>query len=169
MATYTLISSNVLTSSAASVTFSAIPATYTDLVLRSSPRATGSTVKTFRVNFNGVTGTSYSFTQIRGNGATVSSSQTANSAEGEVGLFSGDDITANIFGSVEVYIPNYTSLVNKPYSGIGVSERDTTTAFIQPTATLFRNSAAITSIEITTNGGDFISGSSFYLYGISNA
>jgi hypothetical protein len=34
MATYTLIESQVLGSSAASVTFSAIPATYTDLVLK---------------------------------------------------------------------------------------------------------------------------------------
>ena len=36
--TYTLISSNVLASSAATVTFSSIPATYTDLVLRVSAR-----------------------------------------------------------------------------------------------------------------------------------
>ena len=38
MATYTLISSNVLSSSAASVTFSSIASTYTDLVLRVSAR-----------------------------------------------------------------------------------------------------------------------------------
>ena len=37
--TYTLISSNVLASSAASVTFSAIPSTYTDLVVRASIRS----------------------------------------------------------------------------------------------------------------------------------
>jgi hypothetical protein len=36
--TYTLIESQVLGSSAASVTFSAIPATYTDLVLKFSSR-----------------------------------------------------------------------------------------------------------------------------------
>jgi len=55
MATYTLISSNVLTSSAASVTFSSIPATYTDLVVRLSARAT-TTASNIWVTFNG-TGT----------------------------------------------------------------------------------------------------------------
>ena len=169
MATYTLISSNVLTTTAASVTFSSIPATFTDLVLRSSPRATSSTVKAFRLNFNGVTGTSYSNTLLRGNGAAASSLRDSSNSYAELGLFSGDDITADIFGSVEVYIPNYTVSQNKAISGIGVSERDNTTAFIEASAALFSDTAAITSIEITTNGGDFIAGSSFYLYGISNA
>ena len=43
-ATYTLIASNTLSSAAASVTFSAIPATYTDLVLRYSARSDGASV-----------------------------------------------------------------------------------------------------------------------------
>ena len=58
--TYTLISSNVLGSSAASVTFSSIPATYTDLVLRVSARTDAD--DTSLITFNGTT-TGYSKTR----------------------------------------------------------------------------------------------------------
>ena len=58
MPTYTLISSNVLTTAAASVTFSSIPATFTDLVLRMSAQADGASnaFDNITLTFNG-TGT----------------------------------------------------------------------------------------------------------------
>lgn len=71
--TYTLISSNTLTSSAASVTFSSIPATYTDLVLRISSRtdAAGATA-TVAAQFNGdTTSANYSETNLNSDGATA--------------------------------------------------------------------------------------------------
>ncbi len=80
-ATYTLINSNVLTSSAASVTFSAIPATYTDLVIRCSGRSDSSfsAVLDLYLSFNGSTAT-YSRTQIRGYGSTADSSNGSGSS-----------------------------------------------------------------------------------------
>ena len=62
--TYNLISSNVLSSSAASVTFSSIPAIYTDLVLRCSTRGTGFS-NTVLYYFNG-NSSNTSYTNILG-------------------------------------------------------------------------------------------------------
>ena len=73
-ATYTLIASNTLSSSAASVTFSAIPATYTDLVLRWSSRTdNASVVDVVLLEFNASGGTAYSTRRIIGTGSAAAS------------------------------------------------------------------------------------------------
>jgi len=174
MATYTLISSNVLSSSAASVTFSAIPATYTDLVLRVSARDTNTSAiiagTTFK--FNGSTGSLYSITKLIGDGGTASSSRRSSITSDEFyypGANAG--MTANTFGSVEIYIPSYTASQNKPFSTFGVTENNSATAGdteIDAWANLYRDTAAISSIAINAYV-TFAIGSSFYLYGISNA
>ena len=64
--TYTLISSNVLGSSAASITFSAIPATYTDLVVRVTSRVDRSINGAHNcfLTVNGSTSSDYSYTNL---------------------------------------------------------------------------------------------------------
>jgi hypothetical protein len=170
--TYTLISSNVLSSSAASVTFSAIPATYTDLVLRASVRCSNAgNVNNLRIQFNSDTSTNYSETFIRGNGATATSSRVSSQVQIiEALVVDGDGSTANTFGNVEMYIPSYTVSQSKPISTLSVQETNATTANIFATANLWRNNAAVTSIYIEAGATvNMLTGSSFYLYGISNA
>jgi hypothetical protein len=171
-ATYTLISSNVLTSSAASITFSSIPATYTDLVVRASARTdSASSRDAIYIEFNG-SGSSYSNTFVRGTSTLATSGTYAFGIASPRGA-DGATATSNTFGSVEWYIPNYLASTNKPVSVFGVQENNTTTANdanIEAVAGLWSNSAAITSIVIKkVDGTNFVSGSSFYLYGISNA
>ena len=170
--TYTLISSNVLSSSAASVTFSAIPSTYTDLVLRYSVRTTAATEWSAPyINFNGVTtGTLYSGTELYGSGSTASSFRDANINPGVQSYYvNGATTTANTFTSVELYIPNYTAAQNKPmFFTSGAENNSATSNWVQATASLFRSTAAITSINFTI-GSAFDTGSSFYLYGIKNS
>ena len=172
-ATYTLISSNVLSSSAASVTFSSIPATYTDLVLRISGRTTGAAVfDNLGIQFNGSATAVYSDTTLRGAGA--GGADSVRDSNYSAVLFynssSSGGSTSNTFGNAEIYIPSYTVSQNKPVGGFGVSETNATTAYMSAGAFLWRNTAAITSLAITSdNGQSFVSGSSFYLYGISNA
>jgi hypothetical protein len=169
--TYTLISSNVLSSSAASVTFSAIPATFTDLVLRVSGRTDrGSTFNTVLVEFNSNT-SNYSYTTLTGQGSTASSTRLSSGSSGSFGVISGDTNTANTFGSGELYLPNYTASQNKPYSVFTVNESNAATIINQGVyANLWQNTSAITQIKLTPdNTTNFISGSSFYLYGIKNS
>ena len=175
MATYTLISSNVLSSSAASVTFSSIPATYTDLVLRISARGddTGTYIP-IDLRFNGDTATNYSRTFVYGTGASVGSSRNTSVSTARA-QYSGNanDATANSFGSSEFYIPSYLVSQNKPLGSFGVSETNSATSYMDASALLWRNTAAITSVTVYPNvtGGSYnwLTGSSFYLYGISNA
>jgi hypothetical protein len=174
--TYTLISSNVLASTTASVTFSAIPQTYTDLVLKVSSRATTSQIDGyFRLRFNGDTGQFYSNTYMVGAydpGTGKLSSRGANATA--IGDLTGQvyaNATSNTFGSAEVYIPSYTLSQNKPLSNFGVPETDAT-AFnngVGVTAGLWRNTGAINTILIYPASDSFVSGSSFYLYGIKNS
>jgi hypothetical protein len=174
MATYTLINSNVLSSSAASVTFSAIPATYTDLVVRYSARTAEAVANELIIyTLNGNTGSNYSTTTLIGNSSTVVSNRTTSAANIRAGWQDGDLATANTFGSAEIYIPSYTATQNKPTSNFSVAENNsagTAETYINANAGLFRITDAITSIAFASiNGSNFVSGSSFYLYGISNS
>ena len=170
--TYTLISSNVLGSSAASVTFSSIPATYTDLVLRMSARCTtAANNMVLGLRINGLSTTIYSNTFLQGTGSAASSGASATQTELNGNTFQGDATTANTFTSIEFYIPSYTVAQNKPISGISSGENNATAALTKATANLIRSTATISSIFLfeQSSAALFSSGSSFYLYGIKNS
>lgn len=172
--TYTLISSNVLSSSAASVTFSAIPATFTDLVVRISARTTEAGPNDIIIyTLNGNTGSNYSQTTLIGNASNVISNRNTSAANIRAGYTSGATATANTFGSTEIYIPSYTVTQNKQTGNSSVAENNsasTADTYINANAGLFRITAAITSVAFTSiNANNFVSGSSFYLYGIKNS
>jgi hypothetical protein len=167
--TYTLIASNTLSSSAASVTFSSIPGTYTDLVLKVSARDSADTpVSALSIRFNSDTATNYSLTRLDGDGSAASSGRTSNSTAIGQALIEPSTYTANTFGSFELYIPSYTASQNKPSGFFGVSETNATAAEIRAAAFLWRNTAAISTIAMTAPN-NFVSGSSFFLYGIKNS
>jgi hypothetical protein len=165
--TYTLINSNVLTSDAASVTFSSIPGTYTDLKFVYSARVTaGGIAHTDFIKFNNSSANFKVRTlQAEGSGTPASGSDTT----GTAGLNNGPTSTSNTFANTEIYIPNYASSNYKSYSVDSVTENNATTAYIQLVAGLWSNTAAITEINIDPDSGNYLTGSSFYLYGIKNS
>jgi hypothetical protein len=174
MATYTLISSNVLASSAASVTFSSIPATYTDLVVRVSARgSTAANTVGFVLQMNTDTGANYSYTNVQATGSTAQSINNVNNGYSNGiwnGYITGASATADTFGSAELYIPSYTVSQKKPVGSFVLTERNATTGqYITGSAGLWDNTSAITQIVLFPYSDNFVSGSSFYLYGISNA
>ena len=166
--TYTLISSNVLSTTAASVTFSAIPGTYTDLVLRWSARCNRATFTNMMgIQFNSITGAS-STTYLEGDGSSASSSRNTGLNVNYVGYLPGADQTNNTFANGELYIPNYAGSTNKPSSSFNGSENNSasTQVFLDVFAGLVSNTAAVTSLTLAPLSTSFVSGSSFYLYGI---
>ena len=167
-ATYTLINSNVLTTTAASVTFSAIPATYTDLVIRLSARCDAAIVN-LKITFNGDNATNYSQTYVYGDGSSAASGNQSNTDNINPFGLNASTYTSNTFSNAEIYVPSYLVSQNKPVGFFGVTENNATSAYLMASAGLWRNTAAITSISIAPNANNFVSGSSFYLYGISNA
>ncbi len=173
--TYILIASNTLSSSAASVTFSSIPATYTDLVVRITARSDrAANSSNLAIKLNGAT-TNYSDTNLTKtqNGAAYSSIQNIGDLTYQyLGVIPASSATASTFGSAEFYLPNYTVSQNKPASTFSVFENNSVnTSQIDAIANRFSSTAAITSIEISTQTptANFVSGSSFFLYGIKNS
>jgi hypothetical protein len=170
MATYILISSNVLSADTAFVDFTSIPAIYTDLLIKCSTRDTrADTQNPIRLTFNGDTSSIYSVTRLGGNGTSASSARTSSQVFAEIYYENSTNSTASTFTSSEFYIPNYLASQNKPTSAVTMTERNSTEAFIHATAVLYRSNTAISSLRLAAQSADFVSGSSFYLYGISNA
>ena len=173
-ATYNLIASNTLTTTTATITFNNIPATYTDLVLRATTRITDalSAGSPMQVRLNNNTSAIYSTTQLRGSGSAGSSSSRYSNDVFTNGILSnGGSTTSSTFASIEIYIPSYANTTqNKVMSAISSTENNASTAFIDATAHLVRTTSAISRIDILdTNANNFVSGSSFFLYGIKNS
>jgi hypothetical protein len=165
--TYTLIASNTLSSSAASVTFSSIPATYTDLVLRMSTRGdSASASATLRITLNNDSSTLYSFTRLRGDGSSATSGRGSTAAFIGAIQDNAGTSTSNTFTSTEIYIPSYTASQNKPLSIDNAHEDNVTLAYREAVAGLYRSTTAISRIDIILPTTNFVSGSSFFLYGI---
>lgn len=176
MPTYTLINSQVLASSATSVTFSSIPSTFTDLVIRSSARhnGTGGNIWYMGVQFNSVTTGLYSETFLVADMTNVIGTNNVNSLPFDVhaGNLVQNNYTANVFSNTEMYIPSYAGSTNKVWSAAFAGENDAANYnYIGYNAGLARTTEAITQIILKPNGsvGGFSAGSSFYLYGISKA
>jgi hypothetical protein len=168
--TFELIASYSATGSVANITFSSIPSTYSDLVLKLSVRSNRATTQdTFKVTLNSIT-SGYSFKRVYGDGATAASDGSTGDATMTVGYSAGNSATASTFGNVELYIPNYAGSNYKSVSTDGVGENNGTTAYAGLFASLSANTAAITSITI--EGGTsatLLQYSSAYLYGVKNA
>jgi hypothetical protein len=167
--TYELIASNTLGSNAATVTFSAIPATYTDLIIKCSIRTNLNFADlSANITLNNDTASNYSRINLRGNGTAAASGISSNTSAIAVpnAIGGGTAITADTFNNMEIYVPNYTASTNKPVSIYVANENDATTAHLIAQASLWRDTAAITSIELEVNA---ITGSSFFLYGIKNS
>ena len=164
--TYKLIQAQTLSSSQSSVTFSAIPATYTDLVIRASIRSdVATTGGALNLVVNSQT-SGFSSTNIFGDGtAAAGESKTAETKYIFRRSVTGTSNTSNTFASVEIYIPNYAGTTAKVASAFLVTENNTTSdAQINAFANLNTNTAAITDLSLQFT--NFVSGSSFYLYGI---
>jgi hypothetical protein len=163
-----LISSQTLGTTAASVTFSSIPSSYRDLVLRYSIRSNGTEISNIRIN--GSTSAIYSRTRLQGNGSAASSnrdsSQTSINLNNSTTYDGG--FTSNVFSSGEIYIPSYGVSQSKPISISNVEENNDTYATTQAFAGLFSDTTAITSLTLQNGLSTdlFVAGSSFYLYGL---
>jgi hypothetical protein len=155
----------------ANITFSSIPATYTDLAILVSLRSNNSAVfDNVKITFNNNT-SSYNYRSLNGNGSAASSdSFTSDPADKIIGIINGDTSTASTFGSLYVYIPNYAGSTNKSLAIDSVSENNATTAYARIAANLWSNTAAITSIKLEPYAGtSFNQHSTATLYGIKNS
>jgi hypothetical protein len=151
---------------ASSIAFSSIPGTYADLCLKISARTNASSIYDWlQPNINGTgMGTSITGKLLWGDGASATSVNQLYS-----GLIVGNNATASTFSNTEIYFPNYTSSNYKSFSIDSVTENNATTAYDNIIASLWSNTAAITSITITPLNGSFVQYSTATLYGIKSS
>lgn len=153
-----------LTGTASSIEFTSIPQTFTDLVLIVSARADGSgyayEVSDTTLYFN-TSSSNFTYRTLFGTGSSVSSDTTPHN------FTTGANATANTFGSMQFYIPNYTSSNNKSFSVDSVTEHNGTITRQYIAAGLWSQTAAITSLKIAPAINAFVQYSSATLYGIT--
>ena len=156
----TLIERIEVDTATSSITFSSIPADYTDLYLVCSVRNTSSSL-TFDINPNGST-TNKTRINLQGSGSSASSA----SGTDITPLQNSSSFTSNTFASTSVYIPNYASSNNKSISIDSVTENNATTSYQRLQAALWSDTTAISSLECST-ANNFAQYSSFTLYGVT--
>lgn len=163
--TMTLIATTTLASNASSIDFTAIAGSFTDLKIVASIRDTYSGSNGWRemnIQFNGVT-TNRSFRSLYGTGSGAGS----DNSTAIYGWTSPSNTTANTFGNLEIYIPNYAGATNKSVSVDGVTENNATSAFCFIEAGLWSSTAAITQVSLVAITNQFAAGSTASIYGIT--
>jgi len=162
--TYEPIATTTLSTAAASVTFSSISGSYTDLLLVSVPLSGSSDNLTMQ--FNSDTGTNYSTTILTGNGSSASSTRQTSTATPYMSYYG----LTNATPSPNFYhIMNYsnTTTYKTTLSRVGNAS---SSGGVDAIVMLWRSTSAITSILIKQyQGNNLSSGSTFTLYGIKAA
>jgi hypothetical protein len=167
-ATYEPIATNTLGSTTASVTFSSIPSTYTDLVLSMTYNITSGNIA--RIRFNSDSGSNYAVNYLVGTGASAYSTRQFNLSYIDL-AYETTSSGSSIYTFTTVDIFNYSSSTLKTtltktandLNGSGSTE---------VSVGRWNSTSAITSIEITavnTPTQQFRAGSTFTLYGVKNA
>jgi hypothetical protein len=159
-----LIESKTLASSQASIEFTSIPATFTDLVILISSRVDGAN-GTLEIYFNtDTTNANYSYRRLAGDGSIAYTNSGSNSY---FAYANGSGQTANTFANGNIYIPNYTSTVAKSLSSDVVQENNATSADQFITAGLWTGTVAINRVFIRPAvSANFVSGTIVSLYGV---
>jgi hypothetical protein len=165
--TYALIQTVTVTgSTAATIDFTSIPATYTDLILKLSTRTNHATNgDSAYIRFNGVT-TGYNTRRLQGDGTQAYS---ANATEILFATTAAND-SANQFSNVNVYITGYTTSNAKAISFSGGSpNKGATSGYVRVGAAAWTGTGVISSISVIPNNGSFVQYSMASLYGIKNS
>jgi hypothetical protein len=169
--THVLLQEVTLLQAVSSVTLNNIPQTgYTDLKIIVNARSLASVSgDALYGRFNG-SSSGYTNRVLYGE-STGQGSFAPSITYAHLGYSTGNNLTANTFGNIEIYIPNYTSTANKIVSVEAVSESNGSAyqSGIQAiNGTIWANSESISSIVFTQeSAGSFAANSTFSLYGVS--
>lgn len=154
--------------------FSSIPSTYSDLKLVVSSRIGGANKTNYvAVQFNGVTTTTYSETDVFVDSLSPTTARRSSATSFIFARTITSANTADTFGSFEMYLPDYANTsYNKQVILDYTSEANSTANGdfrLGLAAQLWRNTAAINRIVLDPNSGDFLQYSTATLYGITKA
>jgi hypothetical protein len=163
-ATYEPIATTTLGTAASSITFSSISSAYTDfrvvLVGKCAGNASGNT---FEFSINGDTGTNYSRTQLKGDGASATSARTT--SQTSISINTDKKLDSMYMVTVDAF--SYAGSTNKTFLMSWSGDFNTEGNVVRSVG-LYRSASAVTSIAFATSG-NFVSGDTATLYGILKA
>ena len=159
--TYEPIATYTVPSATSSYTFSSIPATYTDLVcvVVGGVGATADNSLYWRVN--GDTGTNYSATRVGGNGTAASSYRQSSETAGLTGFIGTTSPSTTI-----INLMNYANTTTYKTS---ISRGSYSAQNVGAFATLWRSTAAITSLTLFCPSQNLNADMMLTLYGLKAA
>jgi len=165
-ATYEPIATQTVSSAVASVTFSSIPSTYTDLIIVGKLVEDTGGNNNARMRFNSDSGTNYSGTGLVGDGSGASSYRATNTTG--IGVSYGNANSGRVPEFI-LHIMNYANTTTYKAAlgrdGSGVSSGGWTDAGVG----VWRSTSAISTISFHTTNTNFGVGTMFTLYGIAAA
>jgi hypothetical protein len=165
---YELISTTILGTATASVTFSSLgdySSTYKHLQIRSVGKTTvsGDGAEGLVLRFNGDSGSNYARHFLQAFGSTPSSGATTSTTSVQGGILATNSISAfgvNVCDVVDAYSTTKNKTTRTLYGS------PSALSFIGLSSGVWLNTASVTSITLSSTGGNLNTGSRFSLYGI---
>ena len=146
---------------ASSVLFSSIPASFVGLVIFGESRSTADLGILIKFNDSSTT---FESRRLQGDGSSVVSRR---STTNSVGFTNWNSSTSDVFASLKIFIPNYTSSNVKQFMVDSATEQMSGTGtYMKIEGAQWDGTSAITSIELASDSGVFAEFSSFALYGV---
>lgn len=162
VSTEVAIATTTLGSATSTITFSSIPATYTDLRLVLVARASvDNSSVAFRLNND--SSTVYSLTSIYGNGSSAVSSRSDGQSRGFLQAWNGMMTATTTAYFADIF--SYTGSTFKTVLATG-NEDVNGAGSISSVVNLWRNTAAVNRLDLIAVGANFSIGTTATLYGI---
>jgi hypothetical protein len=180
MPVFTVINHTELGATTASWSATSIAASYDHLLLKASIRGTrSSTNEELVITLNSdTTAANYSATRLRALSATPSStrSSTGDYAGWDKPQIPAASATANTFGILQIWIPNYANTANFKQALMRTCQENASTTdnawYLELGAGLYHSTSAIDAVSVTTKNsglGGLAQYSTFTLYGVTGA
>jgi hypothetical protein len=170
--TYTQIPGGSVTvgTATATVVFSSIPATYTDLILVMQPAADVDD-QNVGIRFNGDTGSNYSYTRMGANNTAGSTSSSRSGSFSRINTTDATGTSTNLGNLLIVaHIMNYANATTYKTAIARSGQQGGTYNGTEMFVGTWRNTAAINSVTVMQGSTrTFSTGSTFNLYGITAA
>ena len=168
---YDLLQTEILTSSAASVTFSSLgdyAADYQHLQIRATVRSSNAANQIIGLftRINGVTTNSYAWHWLYGNGGSVVSQAFSTTNRMIGGMTPDNNTTGDSYGAsvIDILDPYETNKNTTIRALAGVTNSGGN--WIQLSSGVYLNTESMTSFELFPEGGSWVTGSRFSLYGL---
>jgi hypothetical protein len=169
--TYSSIATSTASGSTSSVAFSSIPSTYTDLIVIVQYQGTANSG--VWLQYNSDSSTNYSIVNVIGSQNTTATYANPNQPYVWTDTYyqgTGTVLTDRAISKSHIMnYSNTTTFKTTLCRSDDVRTTGTTDGTVYSGVSLWRNTSAITRIDVLSSGGNFVAGSTFTLYGIKAA